>query len=277
MSAPTRVRAARTDSPDAQLRQQETGIVDGLAQQRRAEAQRDAVHRAKPCAHGDDARSQAGNGRQKAQQDDRHRPIHPEQDAEDQHDRRDRQPRHIGRDQRPARNGHCSRARIAQSRAAVLSRRGEGAFNGGNRALLALEVPARRLRLGDEQRGVAVAREPDAIEALGLHRRCDPREDVQRLARRIVGQPALLQYAAAAGQPFQPLLQRGTQLGHLEMRSIDAIAQLIAITLDQRQFGRTERAFAVGHVAELGTFRQRARHALCSWRQVSPGHRSQVR
>ena len=140
--------------PGAQLRQQETGIVDGLSQQRRAEAQRDAVYGAKPRAHGDDARNQAGNGRQKAQQDDRHRPIHPEQDAEDQHNRRDRQPGRIGRDQRPARNGHCSRARIAHLRAAVVSRRGEGAFDDGNRALLALEVPARRLRLGDKQRGV---------------------------------------------------------------------------------------------------------------------------
>ena len=77
------------------------------------------------------------------------------------------------------------------------------------------------------------------------------REDVQRLARRIVGQPVLLQYTAAAGQPFQPLLQRGTQRVALEMRGIDAIAQLIAIALDQRQFGSTERAFAVGHIAEL--------------------------
>ncbi len=58
-SAPTR---RRDRFVGAQLRQQETRIVDRLAQQRRAEAERNALHGAESQADGDDAREQSRGG-----------------------------------------------------------------------------------------------------------------------------------------------------------------------------------------------------------------------
>ena len=44
------------------------------------------------------------------------------------------------------------------------------------------------------------------------------------------------------------------------MRRVDPVAQLITMALDQCQFRRAQRAFAVGDVAKFGTGRKRARH-----------------
>ena len=93
------------------LGEQVARIVDGLAEQRRSERERDAVNRTEPKVHRNDPAEQSEGGGSRAQGYDPKRAIGPEENREHARHRGQRKRARVAGDQRAAAHRHRARAR----------------------------------------------------------------------------------------------------------------------------------------------------------------------
>ena len=139
------------------------GVVDGLTDQGRAKAQRDAVHGAKAQAHcGDASDHGTGHGQHRHAQGGDGAEGEQEQAAHQQR-AGDGEKAHFGFDLRAAVDGELGRAAEQQVQACARNRF-ELLVDEGERRFLRVDVGPCGARLHHEQRALAIARCPQAID-----------------------------------------------------------------------------------------------------------------
>ncbi|MDR8822842.1 hypothetical protein FEQ05_06588 [Burkholderia pseudomultivorans] len=247
------------------LHEQVDRVVDGLADQRRAEAEREPMHGAEHDTDRRDAGRDAGQHRQQAQRERARRAVKRQQQRDDQHDARTRQafdvvPDRVARlDREHARARHRERAggRVRQS----LRRGGECAAHRVDRACLRIGVGAGGGRLHDEHRARAVARCPDAVADRRLRAAVELVDERADFAGRVARQQVLRDEAGGRAQQVEAVAERLVQAGGGEALRRDRRAQQVAMLEDELPVARVVHRFAVVDRRELRIGAQRGGHA----------------
>ena len=239
-------------------------VVDALADQRDAKAERDAVHRAKGKAHGGDARERAARDRQEPEPEYPRRAIERQQQGGDQRRRHQRKPPGVALDALARHDGKHPGTRDEHFRIHA----GKGAADRLSRVRLTIDVGAARARLRNEQRAVAIGGKPHAV----LRRRSPLRGELldqpQELPARIGRECAADEHPGRRGEQLQVLLQALTQCRGGKALRLDCGTQEVAVLPEEIAVPRMRERLAVIHRDERGIGAQRRGQALAVRREL---------
>ncbi|VWC38049.1 hypothetical protein BUB20358_06769 [Burkholderia ubonensis] len=247
------------------LHEQVDRVVDRLADQRGAEAERQPVDRAERDA---DRREPGRDARQHRQQPERERArraVQRQQQRDDQQQAQRRQaldvaPDRVARvDREHAGPGHRERAgRRARRR---LPRRVERAAHGIDRARLRIGVGAGGGRLHDEHRARAVARRPHAVARRRQRAAVELADERGDFAGRVARQQRLREEAGRRAQQVEAVAERLVQALGGEALRRHGRAQQVAMLDDELLVARVVDRLAVVDRRELRIVAQRRGHA----------------
>ena len=233
------------------------GVIDRLADQRRAETDGDAEHGAVGQADGYDAGQRAGKHRQQSEGQQAQRAIDEKEDGDDGQRADGRQAGDFALDRGPRLDGE--KAGAGQLQACIGDSGGRGECcellaDGGDGGFLAVGVGALRLRLQQQQGALAVGRGPDAGAGIRLGAGVQLAQQLEQFAARVARQHRLQHHAGRRGEAIDAVGNRRPQAVDREPLGRDGRAEQVTVAEQEIAVGIKAAGFAVLHRGEFRHF-----------------------
>ncbi len=235
------------------------GVIDRLADQRRAETDGDPEDAAVGQADRNNAAQRAGNDRQQTEPEQPEGAVDEEQHGDDGDRTDQRQAADFVLDCRPRIDGEQAGAgelELGVGYAGGLGAGGKLATQAVDCGFLAIGIGAEGLRLDQQHRPFAVARGPDAVAAVGLGTGVQAGKHFDQFAGRVARQHRLEHHAGRRGEQVNTVGNRRLQAGHREAFRADRRTEQVTVLEQEGTVGILTAGFAILHRDKFGHFCQ---------------------